>query len=518
MNEHTPPRVRCATRGLLIATVVAAVGGCQVYEPAPLDLHTYWNDVEGRALHIEPIEAFVSRLATSGHDAPGSFSLADGLDPAEGEVLALFCNAELRLARAEAGVALATLETAGLWEDPVFGFDGAEIISPSSPFEYGLFLELTIPVSGRLEVEKERAGAAYEAALRNVVNAEWMMRARVRRAWAAWVSAREQVHLVDEILAQIERIRNLTDRLEAAGELTRPEARLFRVELADRLAQREEAELVEEQRRIALMHLLGLSPGAPIELVPEMPAAPLPERTPSGSAGDLEQLLESNTELAVRRAEYIVAEETLRLEIREQFPDITIGSGYGSEDDHRVLVGVSIPVPILNANRAAIADALARRDVARLAAEVTLERLASELASAWATIDVIRARRDRYRREIVPMLAEQSKEVEAIARLGEVDALLLLETVTRQLDAKTRLLDLHLAEIDAAISIAALIGPPVTRSPAPVRPAADTTPADNTGRRSPNTAPAPIATNLNANHERLEPVASVAPARQGGDS
>ena len=47
-------------------------------------------------------------------------------------------------------------------------------------------------------------------------------------------------------------------------------------------------------------------------------------------------------QLAILFSEYQIAEETLRLEIKKQYPDIVIGSGYGSEfNDHRVLFGLT---------------------------------------------------------------------------------------------------------------------------------------------------------------------------------
>jgi hypothetical protein len=113
------------------------------------------------------------------------FDSTDGISPSEGEVIALFYNPQLRIARLEARVALANFETAGLWEDPVFGFDGAEISSPSAPFEFGLMGNITIPISGRLKVKKAMAGTKYESQLRKLVDDEWNLRSTLRSQWAA---------------------------------------------------------------------------------------------------------------------------------------------------------------------------------------------------------------------------------------------------------------------------------------------------------------------------------------------
>ncbi len=476
-NLMRPRRTRVTLPGIASAVALCVLAGCQSYKRAPLDLADHRAVLDARLDAHEPIALFADRLAKDGPAVPERFDPRDGLSPAEGEVLALFYNSELRLARLDAGVALATFETAGLWEDPQFGFDGAELLSPSGPFEYGLTLSLTIPISGRLDAEKHRAGAAYETELRKIVDAEWSIRARVRSAWASWTAAMERLRLLREVIGQVERIATITDRLETAGELTRVEARLLRAELVETRADVAQAELSEAKARVDLLGLMGLPPDAGVDLTPSLPTSP------NTDVGDAEQrLIVANTTLAVRRAEYQVAEEALRLEVRKQYPDITIGTGYGSEDnDDRLLLGVSVPIPILNANRAGIAEARARREVVRATAESTFERLTREFVLARASFDAARAQREAFERDLVPMLDEQSLEVERLIDLGEVDTLLLLETVTRRFEAKSRLLELTLAEIDAAIEITRLLGPEEPELPAPIELTTDSgTITDNT--------------------------------------
>ena len=491
MNHLKRPRpTRVALPGLGSAVALLTLVGCQSYERVPLDLADHRDGFHTRLDATEPISRFIDRLAEQGHVVPDRFDPSDGLSVAEGEVLALFYNADLRIARFDAGVALATFETAGLWEDPQFGFDGAEILSPGGPFEYGLTLSLTIPVSGRLGVEKDRAGAAYEAELRRIVDAEWSTRAAVQAAWASWSTASERLRLLSEVIKQVERVAEITDRLESAGELTRVEARLLRAELVQTRADVAQTTLDEARARITLLGLMGLAPDAAVDLLPTIQPV-----LPSNQADTIDRLIEANTLLAVRRAEYRVAEESLRLEVREQYPDITIGSGFGSEDgDDRLLLGVSLPIPVLNANRAGIAEARARRQVARVAAETTFEQLSQELALSRAAYDAARMQREAFERELVPMLDEQSAEVEQLIDLGEVNTLLLLETVTRRFDAKRQLLDLRLAEISAAVEIARLLGPDQAESPVPVQPSNDEENQQTTNASARGSMPAETST------------------------
>lgn len=471
MKQWMRPR-RTRARWPVVGSAVAlsAMSGCQSYERAPLDLVGHPGRLQARPVEAEPIARFADRLAREGQPAPERFDPADGLSLAEGEVLALFFNADLRLARLDAGVALATYETAGLWEDPTFGFDGAEVLSPSGPFEIGLTLGLTIPVSGRLAVEKDQAGAAYKAERHRVVDAEWSTRARVRNAWAAWTVALERRRLTHEYVEQVERVSAIADKLEAAGELARVEARLLRAEWVRSRAERVRAELDVSLSRGALLGLMGLSPESGVELLPGL--APSMDAPAVDPVVDPERrIIEANTTLAVRRAEYQWAEESLRLEVRKQFPDITIGGGYGSEDnDDRLLLGVSIPIPLLNANRAGIAQARARREAARAAAETTLERLLRDYAMARSLYYAARTRRASFEHELVPMLDEQSAEVQRLAQLGEADTLMLLEALSSRFEAQTQWLDLRLDEAHAVVEMMRLLGPDWPVAPAPIDP------------------------------------------------
>jgi outer membrane protein TolC len=438
--------------------------GCQSYEPVPLDIDTHRSSLDTRLFHIEPLSAFVERLDVLRDGDPTNFDFSDGISPSEGEVIALFYNPELRIARLRAGASLAEFDTAGLWEDPVFGYDGVDITSPSAPFEFSIMGNITIPISGRLSAEKERAGAAYEAQLRTIVDAEWQTRAALRSHWAKWAASTERVALIDEVIAQLQKINAIADTLVAAGELNRVQHRLLQVELSSKMVEATEIELQVLEASFDLLDVMGLSPEAASMLIPTFPALELPH-----VEDETARLIDTNTLLAVRFAEYETAEKSLHVEIKKQFPDIVLGSGYGSEfNDHRVMFGLSIPLPVINANKAGIAIASANREVARATAETTFAHLYRELAAASITLQLKQSQRDHYEKTIVPMLEDQTRDIEKIVELGEVDTFILLETVTRQFDAKQQLIALQLAELDAVINVIRIYGPDSQMNPSPV--------------------------------------------------
>jgi hypothetical protein len=66
------------------------------------------------------------------------------------------------------------------------------------------------------------------------------------------------------------------------------------------------------------------------------------------------------------------------------------------------------------------------------------------------------------------MIEAQTNDVENIIALGEVDMFILLETVTRQFEAKQQLLRLEVAELDAAITMHKILGPDYQLNPSPI--------------------------------------------------
>lgn len=459
---HRPGRP-AAVRGTLALLLPILLPGCVTYEPAPLDLHGHGHAVRDRLQSLEAIDGFLVAHADRGFEVPDRFDPSDGLALAEAEVLALFHHPELRLIRLDAGVTAATREHAGRWQDPVFGFDAEEVLSGDADSLFGFTVEWTLPISGRLDMERDRASAAHEAALARIAAAEWRVRTEVRRAWVRWSIARERATLLERFTEEAARLESVGDRLSDAGALPLTAARLLRVDRRQRDVERIEAEAAIDEARLEILGLLGLSPDAAIDLVPS-PAPPSPPQPVDAES----RLIEANPELAVRRAEHAVAEQQVRLEIRGQYPDLTIGTGYASEGgDDRLRLGVSVPVPIFDGNRRAIDEAIAERRRTRAAAEVAFERLLLRHDRARRRLETTARQEVRFTEEILPELRQQSEELQRLADVGELDVLLLLEAVNRRLDAALSRLELQLRAAEAAIDLAEILGPDARTMPGP---------------------------------------------------
>lgn len=436
----------------LLALSVLALTGCQSYQPRPLDLDAHARSWRARSPASDQVRQFAVHLAGQSESADEPFNIADGLSLPEAELVALVYSADLRLARLRAGVAKATADHAGLWDDPQISIDVLRIVrSVPDPWVVGSAISFTIPISGRLDAEKQRAGAELHAALDRVAEAEWQVRQDVRDAWAQWSAERLRLEQSRQLLDSLGSVARMTQRLAELGELPRPEASLFTIEQASRRAElrRLEGDIAEAEQR--LRTLMGLSPAAPLELIPSLASPPLPDDA---------QITEANLTLSRLAAEYAAAEARLLEEIRKQYPDLELGPQYESDEGQsRIGFVGAIPLPILNANKQGIAEARAERELAQAAYETQYELITGRLAAEHARFDAARANRQEIEATLVDLVDRQVADARRLMELGEGSSLVLLESLLRAQDIKLQLIDTRLRETMAGNQIRFLTGP-----------------------------------------------------------
>jgi outer membrane protein, heavy metal efflux system len=436
---------------LPLSIVVGAVIGCQSYQPSPLDSAghvTVWRD---RGPADEKVRDFARRIETPPPRSIG-FNPNDGLTMAEGELVALVFNPDLRVARLKAGVAKATAQHAGRWDDPSLSIDVLKVTEGvPRPWIVGSALSFTLPISGRLAVEKSRANAEHHAELARVAEEEWKILRDLRKAWLSWSADRLRLEQSEYIISSLESVVETTAKLTEAGELPRTESALFKIEQESRKADiaRLRGRVSESEQEIR--SIMGISPTAPASLVPML--APYRGK-------EHRKFADANLALVRLRSEYDVAELTLLGEIRKQYPDLELGPQFEREDGQsKIGVIGAIPIPILNSNKGGIATARAEREVARAAFETEVERTDGRLAVMRARLDGARARRQSLDSNVVPLVDRQIDDAQKALQIGEAESLVLLESLVRAHEVKLSLIEARLDEYDAQNEIRYLLGP-----------------------------------------------------------
>ena len=238
--------------------ITLGVGGCRTHEPRPIDASALADAFLARTPELPVVGDPAGEEAGPGADFAGD----DRLDVDRAVAIALVFNADLRVHRAESGVARAIAENAGLWPDPEIGLEFTRIIeSVANPNELFGTIAFTIPISGRLEIEKERLGLAHAAELAEIAAAEWRVAHELRRRWTAWSALDAEIESASSFLEQAVALVEVVAAMESMGELPRIEARLFRLALLRGQEAILELEARRERARFELLDLMGLPPG-----------------------------------------------------------------------------------------------------------------------------------------------------------------------------------------------------------------------------------------------------------------
>lgn len=485
-----------------LAGALLLLGGCATYERQPLELERHAAAWPLRDLRLEQIRDYAAALAAPDDAQAQPYDSSDGLSLAEAEAVALVFNPQLRLARAEAEVPLASAREAGWWPDPAFEaevlrftsrgrgdrfrFDGPSLDGVNAgilggnglseggleftppgyrrvagdyiddPWIIGGSLSITIPISGRLAVEQDWAWAEYRAAWRRILISEWQTLTSLRAEWLAWSSTLERLAAIREFLAQLDRVASTTEKLATAGELPPTDARLLLVELRRQRTALQALEAEAEAQRLELFAMLGFAPEAPVELNPQVFIPTIADPPEMRRA----KLLQRDPRILAVRAEYEAAEQRLRLEVRKQYPDLDLGPSYSFEEGFsRVGFGFGLPIPLWNHNRQAVAEAAAARQAARVRAGTQVEQAFAELARAETRLQFAAQRRQMLLDDVAPLVDRQVEETQRLLELGEVDVLVLREALSSALETKLELIDATLAEAQAADILQQMLAP-----------------------------------------------------------
>lgn len=478
---------------LLLAAPLALAAGCAQYQRSPLNLDGYLQSWTGRTADCQPVRDYARKLTRTDDPDSATFDLDDGLTLSEAEAIALYFNPDLRLARARAEVPLAGAKEAGWWPDPSieasllrftdrgsptrfrlngpsidgvnlgglestpFGFRRVESESIEDPYIVGASLSLTIPISGRLAVEKDLAWSQYDAAWRDIAVREWQLVENLRTTWREWSAASERLRLTQEYLARLEVVADNTHQLAGVGELPPTDARLIRIELARQQTTLIAVQLQEERGRLKLLAMMGLPPDCPVQCAPDLNVPPV--HVPGKDWRKV--LLASHPRLKAAQADYETAEQSLRLEIREQYPDLDIGPSYSFEEGFsRLGMGVGFKLPLWNRNRRAVAEAIAAREAARVRAQTQLESAVSAYRRAQADLEAAHDRRRTLTQTVAPLVDQQVDDTRKLLDVGEVDILLLRDALSTSFQTKLDIVEAAAAEAVAADTLRTMLHPP----------------------------------------------------------
>ena len=365
---------------IVICVAFAGMNGCarQRYHRAPISPSETASRLESRNLQDAGLRVFLEK--NLGH--PLSSWPLKSWDLPSLTLAAFYFNPEMEIARAQASVAKAAVITAGARPNPTLS------LRPGipSPYLFDLSLSMPIQTAGKRGYQILEAKNLSEAARFGLANTAWQVRSAVRTALVNYFVAirnAEQMQAQMKILAG--RVQLLRKRL-AAGEISRPELDLARIDLANARLGALNARTQISQDRSLLAGAIGVSVSALNGVEYSWPGFDRPPNPDSLSPRTIQREAVLNR-LDVRQAlaAYAAAEASLQLEIARQYPDIQIGPGYTYEEGNNFFtLGLSTTLPIFNRNQGPIAEAEARRKEAAAQFLATQARVIAESEAASA--------------------------------------------------------------------------------------------------------------------------------------
>lgn len=361
-----------------------------------------------------------------------------------------------RMAGAEVGVARAEVGAAGVLSlsNPVLSVAGGLRINPAGrpPPAAAASLSWPIDLGGQRGARVEAAEGALRAAqaqgadaTRRVLLAALLQHAQVIRDERELALAQNRRELARGLMEVVERRR-------AAGDIRETDAALATLQASRDMAAALTIEGARDADLAVLVALLGLADPKPTvtgTLVPEAEPPPL---------AALLQKAEERTDVRAAAAQVDAARARADRERAARWPTLSVSAQYElDEGAHIGMLGVAAPLPFVNANRSAVATALAeigaaeaRLAAARAAASGRIRELYARYTSTKAALDALSATTEVARRAAA--LAQRAFE------LGESDTYSALLTRREGLDIQVVLLQAEHAHAEAKIELLVMAG------------------------------------------------------------
>ncbi len=358
-------------------------------------------------------------------------------------------NPTLRAAQAAVPAAEGELRDARapLWNNPQVSMERRrkEVPQVSDPTqvnrEWSVGLAQTFEVAGQQGDRRAAAEQSLAATRQAIAETRRQVRAEVESRFARVLSLQSRIQTEEETLKLIEDAAQAVGKRVTAGEDSRLDGNLARVE-AER-ARNQEAQLHEQlvQARSELAALLQLPPSE----LPEAQGVLDPAAVPYS----LEDLLNSaagRPVLQVLDHREQAAKSRLALERAARYPDITVGLGAGREgpnDAREKIVGlsVSLPLPLFRRNAGGIGRATTEFTQTQIEREATGRDVRAQVVALWERFTNLQARVQRLKESVLPSL-EENRRLSAVSfRAGEIGLLQLLLVNRQVLDGQRDLLD-----------------------------------------------------------------------------
>ncbi|MBA2964672.1 MULTISPECIES: TolC family protein [Ramlibacter] len=402
--------------------------------------------------HLLPLglaAALLSPLASFAQASAGPLTLDQALQ------LATDRNPTLSAARRDVDAADGALHQAGALRNPTLNASVEDIRRDTRSTT--VTLDYPLELGGKRVARVTAAERARDVAQAGLSNARAQLRATVIAAFFQTLVAQERLKLAASSADLAGRAATAVGKRVTAGKVSPVEETRARVDAANAQLEAAEAQAEVEVSRQALAAALGEPELGFTEVTAD--AAVVPQRPPSpqllASLDASPALLPGRFEVERRRA--LVDVERTRAR-----PDVTVSVGAKRDNElgrTQALIGMSIPLPLVDRNQGAIQEAMKLADKAADELQATRLRLGAEVQQASSRLAVARTSAATLRDTVLPAAQSAYEAATKGFEAGKFGFIDVLDAQRSLLAARSRYLNTLAAAHQAATAIDRVVGP-----------------------------------------------------------
>lgn len=426
------------------------LAGCATYQPLPLDLHAHATRSPAD-IRVDP--AVLRLFPRRQHP----FDPRHGLDMTDVAILAVANNPQLKVARAERGIAHAQAFAAGLLPDPVLDLaHGVPTAGPSetSTSDLGLTYDVEAILAHPLVVRAAKA-SAQQLDL-DVLWMEWQVAGKAQQLFVRDVYQAKMLALLHKEAETLTRQHAQLVQAGVVGDVSQATVAADLATLQAVEARVHDAERQYLKTRQALDAWLGLSPRATLHLTgPAAIQAPKDDDVSRALAA----LSRRRPDLLALQAGYRSADARYRQAILQQFPAIQVGFAKARDADGIYTRGfqVSLTLPLFNRNRGNIAVTKATREKLHVEYSLRLTQAQDQVEQILQDQKLLAKQRAQLEHAATSAGATVQR-MQAVAVSGDVSDLELVKLQTNAWDRRLEWLTIDETMLEQQAALRTLLG------------------------------------------------------------
>jgi len=402
-------------------------------------------------------------LSVAGTTAPATTAPAtsDAISLRDAVRQALRNSPELKAFAWSAESALARVRQAALWPNPEIelereNFGGSGDFSGTGRAEDTLAVAQLLPLGGDIKHRRHLAKAESDLASWDYHAARLRVVLDTSRRYITALATTRRLDLARRELEVTRKLESITEKRIEFGDTSPVERARVAVPVVAAELELTRAELAHVAARQRLALAWGERDLADIRLTGTLDTlAPLP------AASALVATVNNSPDVARWAAEISAREASAKLIRAEAIPDPVLRVGIKRNqrtDDHGLIVGISLPLPIFDRNQGARSAARAAENAAeenRRAAELRIE---SALSSAYFSLAVAHAESSALRERALPAAREAYEATLSAFSAGQLPYLDVLDASRSLLEMERRQVEALVTYQNAKAELTALLG------------------------------------------------------------